>query len=164
MSLLLQAISAVTLSWTWGMVIAWRLAIVSIAVQPLIIACFYTRCVLLKTMSKKAIKEQNESTKVAAEAVSNLRNVTAFSSQDRILEMLEKAQEGPRKESVRLSWIAGIALACSGSIKTANWCLNHWYGGKLVAEGYISPKQTFQTVLILVTTGRVIAEAGSMSN
>ncbi|GMN42418.1 hypothetical protein TIFTF001_011623 [Ficus carica] len=40
MSLLLQATSAVTIAWTMGLVISWRLAIVSIAVQPLIIACF----------------------------------------------------------------------------------------------------------------------------
>ena len=36
-------------------------------------------------MSRKAIKSQEESSKLAAEAVSNHRTITAFSSQDRIL-------------------------------------------------------------------------------
>lgn len=163
MSLLVQATSAVTIAWTMGLVISWRLAIVSIAVQPLIIACFYTRRVLLKRMSSKAIKEQNESTKVATEAVSNLRTVTAFSSQKRILNMLKKAQEGPQKESIRQSWFAGIALGCSASISQCNWGLNYWYGGKLVSEGYVKPRAVFQTIIIIVTTGRVIADAGSMT-
>ncbi|GMN42419.1 hypothetical protein TIFTF001_011626 [Ficus carica] len=114
-------------------------------------------------MSSKAIKEQNESTKVATEAVSNLRTVTAFSSQKRILNMLKKAQEGPRKESIRQSWFAGIALGCSASISRCNWCLNYWYGGKLVSEGYVKPGAVFQTIIIIVTTGRVIADAGSMT-
>ncbi|KAG5535025.1 hypothetical protein RHGRI_022960 [Rhododendron griersonianum] len=44
------------------------------------------------------MKAQDESSKLAAEAVlSNLRTVTAFSSQARVLQMLEKAQEGPRR-------------------------------------------------------------------
>jgi len=37
------------------------------------------------------------------------------------------------------------------------------YGGKLIAQGYISSKALFQTFMILVSTGRVIADAGSMT-
>ncbi|KAM1511823.1 hypothetical protein PS1_023916 [Malus domestica] len=163
MALVVQTISAVTVACTMGLIITWRLAIVMIAVQPLIIVCFYTRRVLLKSMSRKAIKSQEESSKLAAEAVSNLRTVTAFSSQDRLLKMLEKAQEGPRRESIRQSWYAGIGLACSQSLTTVTWAFDFWYGGKLVAKGYVKAQQLFQTFMILVSTGRVIADAGSMT-
>ncbi|RVW24013.1 ABC transporter B family member 15 [Vitis vinifera] len=101
MSLIVQTFSAVTISGTMGLIIAWRLAMVMIAIQPLMIISFYTRTVLLKSMSAKAIKAQEESGKLAAEAVSNLRTITAFSSQARILKMLEVAQEGPIQESIR---------------------------------------------------------------
>lgn len=163
MALLVQTISAVTIACTMGLVIAWKLAIVMIAVQPLIIACFYTRRVLLKSMSRKAIKAQDESSKLAAEAVSNLRTITAFSSQDRILKMLEKAQEGPRRESIRQSWYAGIGLGFSQSLTSCTWALDFWYGAKLMAQGFITAKALFQTFMILVSTGRVIADAGSMT-
>ncbi|GAV73076.1 ABC_tran domain-containing protein/ABC_membrane domain-containing protein [Cephalotus follicularis] len=163
MALLVQTFSAVTIAFTMGLVIAWRLAIVMIAVQPLIIVCFYTRRVLLKNMSQRAIKAQDESGKLAAEAVSNLRTITAFSSQDRILKMLEKAQEGPRRESIRQSWYAGIGLGTSQSLTTCTWALDFWYGGRLISQGYISAKALFETFMILVSTGRVIADAGSMT-
>ncbi|PON37426.1 ABC transporter [Trema orientale] len=162
-SLLIQAISAVTISWIMGLIIAWRLAIILIVVQPFIIACYYIRRVTLKSMSRKAIKEQDDSTKLASEAISNLRAITAFSSQDRILKWHGKAQEGPRKESIRQSWYAGILLGFSLSIKSINWSLNYWYGGKLVSQGYINPRQAFQTVIIILTTSRVIADAESMT-
>ena len=162
-SLIVQAFSGVSIAWTMGLVIAWRLAIVSILVQPLIIVCSYIRRVTLKSMSRKAIKEQDESIKLAAEAVSNLRTITAFSSQDRILKWLKKTQETPRKESIRQSWLAGIALGFSLSIKISNRCFNYWYGSKLVSQGYISPRQVFQTIMILMTTSGVIAEAASMT-
>ncbi|KAK7381342.1 hypothetical protein VNO78_33967 [Psophocarpus tetragonolobus] len=164
MALVVQTISAVVIAFTMGLIIAWRLAIVMIAVQPIIIACFYTRRVLLKSMSSKAIEAQDESSKIAAEAVSNLRTITAFSSQDRILKMLEKAQEGPCRESIRQSWFAGIGLACSQSLTFCTWALDFWYGGKLVFHGYINAKALFETFMILVSTGRVIADAGSMTN
>ncbi|MBA0750495.1 hypothetical protein Gogos_001906 [Gossypium gossypioides] len=164
MALIVQTMSAVTIACTMGMVIAWRLAIVMIAVQPIIIICFYTRRVLLKSMSQKAIKAQGESSKLAAEAVSNLRTITAFSSQDRILKMLEQAQEGPRRESIRQSWFAGIGLGTSQSLATCTWALDFWYGGKLISQGYITAKALFETFMILVSTGRVIADAGSMTS
>ncbi|XVF14182.1 hypothetical protein REPUB_Repub09cG0035100 [Reevesia pubescens] len=164
MALIVQTISAVTIACTMGLVIAWRLALVMIAVQPIIIICFYTRRVLLKSMSQKAIKAQDESSKLAAEAVSNLRTITAFSSQDRILKMLEKAQEGPQRESIRQSWFAGIGLGTSQSLTTCTWALDFWYGGKLISQGYITAKALFETFMILVSTGRVIADAGSMTS
>ncbi|KAF7819649.1 ABC transporter B family member 15-like [Senna tora] len=163
-ALLVQTFSAVIIACTMGLVIAWRLAIVMIAVQPLIILCFYTRRVLLKNMSNKAIKAQDQSSKLAAEAVSNLRTITAFSSQDRMLKMLEKAQEGPRKESIRQSWYAGIGLACSQGLMFCTWALDFWYGGKLIFQGYITAKALFETFMVLVSTGRVIADAGSMTS
>ncbi|KAF6149573.1 hypothetical protein GIB67_009594 [Kingdonia uniflora] len=162
-SLLLQAISATLVACIMGLIISWRLAIVMIAVQPLIIFCFYLRRVLLKNMSSKALKSQDQCSKVAAEAVSNLRTVTAFSSQARILQILERAQDGPRRESIRQSWYAGLGLGLSQGIMSLNWALDFWYGGKLVSQGHITTKELFETFLILVSTGRVIADAGSMT-
>ncbi|EYU34134.1 hypothetical protein MIMGU_mgv1a000346mg [Erythranthe guttata] len=164
MALVIQTFSAVIIACTMGLAIAWKLALVMIAVQPLIIVCYYCKRVLLKNMSKKSMKAQDESSKLAAEAVSNLRTVTAFSSQARILKMLEKAQEGPQKESIRQSWFAGIGLGTSQSLMTCTWALDFWYGGKLIAEGFIGAQALFQTFMILVSTGRVIADAGTMTN
>ncbi|PSS30421.1 ABC transporter B family member 15 like [Actinidia chinensis var. chinensis] len=164
MALLIQTVSAVTFACTIGLIIAWRLAVVMIAVQPLIIICYYCRGILLKSMSKKAIKAQDESSKLAAEAVSNLRTITAFSSQARILKMLEKAQQGPRRESIRQSWFAGMGLGTSQSLMSCTWALDFWYGGKLIAQGYIGAEALFETFMVLVSTGRVVADAGTMTN
>lgn len=163
MSLLIQTFSAVAIAYTMGLVIAWKLALVMMCAQPLIIFCFYSKKAVLESVSQKAIEAQEGSSKIAAEAVSNIRTITAFSSQSRILQILEKAQAGPRKESVRQSWIAGVILATSQSLSTLTWSLGFWYGGKLMVQGYIGAKQLFQTFMILVSTGRVIGEAGSMT-
>lgn len=100
---------------------------------------------------------------MAAEAVSNHRIITAFSSQERILKMLSKAQEGPLRENKRQSWFAGFGLGASQCFTKCTWAFDFWYGGKLVSQGYITFKEVFQTFLILITTGKVIADAGSMT-
>uniref|UniRef100_M4E975 Uncharacterized protein n=1 Tax=Brassica campestris TaxID=3711 RepID=M4E975_BRACM len=163
LSLLVQTISGVTLACTLGLVIAWRLAIVMIVTQPVVVACFYTQSILLKSMSKRAIKAQDESSKLAAEAVSNIRTIIAFSSQERILKLLKRVQDGPRKESVRQSWLAGIVLGTSRSLLTCTGVLNYWYGGRLIADGKIAAKAFFEMFMIFVSTGRAIAEAATMT-
>ncbi|XVF58166.1 hypothetical protein PTKIN_Ptkin07bG0041500 [Pterospermum kingtungense] len=164
MSLLVQTISGVTLACVLTLFIAWRLAIVLIAVQPLIIFSLYTQNVILKSMSRKAIKAQEDSSKLAAEAVSNHRTITAFSCQDRILKMLEEAHEAPTKENVKQSWFAGFGLGTSQLLTTCIVAFDFWYGGKLISEGYINAKALTETFLILVITGIVIAEAASMTS
>ncbi|CAH9086812.1 unnamed protein product [Cuscuta europaea] len=164
MALLIQAASTILIAWTMGLIITWQLGLVMVAVQPLIISCYYCKRVMLKSMSKKANKAQQESSKLAAEAITNMRTITAFSSQSRILDMLKKSQESPKKENIRQSWIAGIALGASNSLMTFTRALGYWYGGKLVAEGATGAKSVFQTFQILLTTGRVIADAGTRTN
>ena len=63
-SLLVQTSSVVTIAMIIGLVVAWKLALVMIAVQPLTNICFYTRKVLLSTLSTKFIKAQNQSTQI----------------------------------------------------------------------------------------------------
>jgi ATP-binding cassette subfamily B (MDR/TAP) protein 1 len=163
MSLVIQTISAVLIACIMGLIIAWRLALVMIAAQPLIIICFYARRVLLKSMSKQSIQAQSECSKLAAEAVTNLRTITAFSSQERILRLFDQAQDGPRNESIRQSWFAGLGLGTSMSLLRCTAALDFWYGGKLIAEHHITAKALYQTFTILVGTGRVIADAGSVT-
>lgn len=163
MSLLVQTISAVSITCAIGLVISWRFSIVMMSVQPVIVVCFYTQRVLLKSMSRNAIKGQDESSKLAAEAVSNIRTITAFSSQERIINLLKMVQEGPRKDSARQSWLAGIMLGTSQSLITCVSALNFWYGGKLIADGKMMSKEFLEIFLIFASTGRVIAEAGTMT-
>ncbi|CAH9118577.1 unnamed protein product [Cuscuta epithymum] len=164
MALLIQTCSSVIVSCTLSLVIAWRLALLMMAAQPAIIMGFYYRRVFLKNMSQKAAQAQGESSKIAVEAVTNVRTVTSFSSQAKILQMLKKSHEGTVRDGVRQSWCAGIVLAISTSLITLNVALAWWYGGKLVENGLIPAKSLFQTFFILITTSRVIAEAATMTS
>ncbi|KAF7839879.1 putative multidrug resistance protein [Senna tora] len=164
MSLLVQVFFMASLAFVLGLVASWRVAIVMIAMQPLIIGCFYSKSILMKRMSGKAQKAQREGSQLAMEATINHRTITAFSSEKRILNLFKIAMKGPHKESIRQSWISGSILSISQFLTTASVTLTFWYGGRLLNQGLVESKNLLQVFLILMGTGRQIAETGSMTS
>ncbi|XP_057484958.1 putative multidrug resistance protein [Actinidia eriantha] len=164
LSLLAQVLSAAILAIVLGLILAWRLALVIITLQPLIIGSFYTRGVLMKRMSKKVLKAQNKSGDLASEAIGNHRTIAAFSGEEKMMRLFQNTQIDAKKESLKQSWYAGLGLFVSQFLTTVTVALIFWYGGRLLYHGKVTYKHLFQTFFILVTTGRVIAEAGSMTS
>ncbi|PIN05655.1 Multidrug/pheromone exporter, ABC superfamily [Handroanthus impetiginosus] len=164
LSLLVQVFISASLAFILGLILTWRVSIVVISIQPLIIASFYSKGVLMKRMSVRAQKAQNEGSQLASEAVVNHRTITAFSSQMKILGLFGQTLRKPRKESKRQSWFSGIGLFISQFLTTATIALTYWYGGRLMNKGLVSSKHLFQAFFILMSTGKNIADAGSMSS
>ncbi|KAL1531163.1 ATP-binding cassette, sub-B (MDR TAP), member 8 [Salvia divinorum] len=164
LSLLIQTASAVSTAMVMGLIVAWKMALVMIAVQPLTIFCFYIRKVILSSITANFVKAQNQSTQIAAEAVYNHRIVTSFGSIGKVLEIFDQAQDAPRKEARKKSWLAGVGIGSAQGLTFICWALDFWYGGTLVNRGEISAGDVFRTFFILVSTGKVVAEAGSMTS
>ncbi|KAK1415749.1 hypothetical protein QVD17_31535 [Tagetes erecta] len=163
-SLLLQVFVGAFLSFLISLIITWRVAAVMISAQPLLIASIYSRIVLMKNLSSKAKKAQNEGTQLASEAVVNHRTITAFVSQERIMRLYAETLKGPRKECIKQSWLSGSGLFASQFITTAAISLAFWFGGREMSKGNVTAKEMFQVFFILMTTGKNIADAGSMSS
>ncbi|KAL2547075.1 ABC transporter B family member 15 [Forsythia ovata] len=163
-SLLVQVFTSASLAFALGLIVAWKVAIVMIAIQPLTIASFYSKGVLMKRMSENAQKAQNEGSQLASEAVVNHRTITAFSSQKRILDLFAATLKGPRKESRKQSWISGVGLFSSQFLTAASIALTFWYGGTLMNKGLESSKNLFLAFFILMSTGKNIADAGTMTS
>ncbi|KAL0447196.1 UNVERIFIED_CONTAM: ABC transporter B family member 15 [Sesamum latifolium] len=164
MSLLVQVSANAFLSFALGLIVAWRVASVLIAIQPFIIVSFYFQTVLKKQMSRNAQEAQNEGSQLASEAVVNHRTITAFSCQKRIVDLFEETLRGPRKESIRQSWISGVGLFSSQFLTVAAVALTFWYGGMLMSKALLSSKQLFLAFFILMSTGKTIADAGTMTS
>lgn len=164
MSLLVQAVFGSIFAYAVALKLSWRLSLVMIAVQPLVVGSFYSRSILMKSMSGKAQKAQKEGSQLASEAVVNHRTITAFSSQKRMVGLFKDTLKGPKEESVRHSWLSGLGLFSSQFFNTASTALAFWYGGRLLTKGLISSEHLFQAFLVLLFTAYVIAEAGSMTN
>ncbi|KAJ8758929.1 hypothetical protein K2173_002708 [Erythroxylum novogranatense] len=163
-SLMIQVVISASIAFLLSLLISWRVAIVIIAIQPFVIASFYSRSVLMKNMSGKAQKAQNEGSQLASEAIFNHRTITAFSSQKKMLSLFVQTMKETKKETVKLSWFTAIVLFSSQFLTTMSSAIGFWYGGKLMSQGLVSSKQLFQVFFLLMSTARAIADAGSMSS
>ncbi|KAG5521977.1 hypothetical protein RHGRI_034260 [Rhododendron griersonianum] len=141
-----------------------RMASVMISIQPLIIGCFYAKNTAMKNMFEKAWEAQNKGSQLASEALLSHRTITAFSLQERMLSLFAVTMEGPRKEIITQSWFSGVGLFSSQFFSTASTALSFWYGGRFLNQGLVSSKQLFQAFFILMSTGKTIADAGSMTS
>ncbi|TYJ49973.1 hypothetical protein E1A91_A01G171800v1 [Gossypium mustelinum] len=164
MSLLVQVFFSASLAFLFSLIVTWRIAIVMIAFQPLLIGSFYSRSVLMRSMSEKAQKAQNEGSQLASEAIVNHRTITAFSSQKKILHLFVETMRGPRQQSIKQGYISGFGLFSSQFLTTSSISLTFWYGGRLITQGLVTPKHLFQAFFILMSTGQNIANIGSMTS
>lgn len=144
--------------------IAWKLALVMIAVQPVVITCYYVKKVLLHSMYSLTLEAQEEGSQVASEAVSHHRTISAFSSQNKIMDLFQGMMAGPQREAQRRAIIAGVGLGSAQFCMYSTWALDFWWGGRLVKEGQLSFGALFKCFFILVASGRMIADAGSMTS
>lgn len=164
MSLLVQTAAAILLACILGLAVAWPLAIVMIVTQPISIICYYGKKVLLKRMSEGNLKAQTQSTVVASEAVSNHRTITAFSLQNKMLQRFMNAQNATKQGARTRALIAGLGLGSAQFCMLATWAFYFWYGARLINQGKISFPGMFKAFFVLVSTGRMIADAGSATS
>ncbi|KAL3685412.1 hypothetical protein R1sor_003434 [Riccia sorocarpa] len=163
-SLVIQTTAAILVGSIVGLVISWKLTIVMIAVQPLVILCYYSKKVLLTRMYSLTMQSQEAASQVASEAVIHHRTITAYSAQDKVMRLFEDMQVKPRRESKRRSYIAGVGLGTALCATYCTWALDFWWGGLLVKRQEVSFGDMFKCFFILVASGRMIAEAGSMTS
>ncbi|CAI9785118.1 unnamed protein product [Fraxinus pennsylvanica] len=164
MSLLVQVFTNAALAFALALIVAWKVAIVMIAIQPLTITSFYSKGALMKRMSENAQKAQSEGSQLASEAVVNHRTITAFSSQKRILDLFAATLKGQQKQSIKQSWLSGVGLFTSQLLTTCSIALIFWYGGTLMNGRSLSSKDLFLVFFILMSTGKTIADAGTMTS
>uniref|UniRef100_A0A803PUV4 Uncharacterized protein n=1 Tax=Cannabis sativa TaxID=3483 RepID=A0A803PUV4_CANSA len=93
----------------------------------------------------------HSTTQIAMEAVYNHRIVTSFGSLGKVLELFEEAQEAPRKEARKKSWMARIGLGSS-----------QWSLSSLLLEAPSRDRQSITGVLGVV--GSVVRDGVGRSD
>jgi ABC-type multidrug transport system fused ATPase/permease subunit len=80
-----------------------------------------------------------------------------------VLSLFEAKLEKPRREVMKRAHIAGACLGASDLVLYASWGLDFWYGGLLASEQKATFTEVFQVFMVLVSSGRLLAEAGTLT-
>jgi ATP-binding cassette subfamily B (MDR/TAP) protein 1 len=175
----LAGISGVTLStililavWlTAASVIAlalgWKLALVCIAIVPLVMGCGFWRVAMLADFQARAQKAYEASTSYACEAVTAVRTVASLGREDAVLASYHRQLLLQTRAGVAPSLKSTLLYAAAQGVYYLCTALAFWYGGTLLARHEYSIFQFFvvftQIVFSVNSASAIFASAPDMA-
>ncbi|VDK45580.1 unnamed protein product [Anisakis simplex] len=127
-----------------GFVFGWQLALILLAIIPLILGSGYVE---MKLQFGKQLRETQlleEAGKTATEAVENIRTVQALNKQSTFIATYSEHLQTPFRENMRRAHIYGAVFAFSQSLIFFMYALAFWLGSIFVDSGYMQPINVYR--------------------
>ncbi|GFZ11657.1 ABC transporter family protein [Actinidia rufa] len=161
-SVLLMGLSSAAVGLGESFYLDWRLTLLAAALTPLTLGASYFN-LIINIGPKVDNNSYAKASNIAAGAVSNIRTVTTFSTQEQIVQSFERALSEPKKMSVRRSQLLGIALGFSQGAMYGAYTLTLWFGAVLVKNGYTNFGDVYKIFLILVLSSFSVGQLAGLA-
>ncbi|RID67208.1 hypothetical protein BRARA_D02299, partial [Brassica rapa] len=131
-SVIVQNTALMLVACTAGFVLQWRLALVLVAVFPVVVAATVLQKMFMTGFSGDLEAAHAKGTQLAGEAIANVRTVAAFNSEAKIVRLYTANLEPPLKRCFWKGQIAGIGYGIAQFCLYASYALGLWYASWLV--------------------------------
>ncbi|KAJ0968074.1 hypothetical protein J5N97_024991 [Dioscorea zingiberensis] len=128
----------------------WRLTLVILAIFPLLISANISEQFFLKGFGGNFSMAYLKANMLAAEAVSNMRTVTSFCLEDKVVKLYASELDSPAKHSLQRGHITGIVYGFSQFCLFSSYGLAMWYGSVLMAKDLISFPSVIRCFMVLI--------------
>ncbi|CAI7761863.1 unnamed protein product [Closterium sp. NIES-54] len=118
-----------------GFTSVWQLALVILAVCPLIIATGGIYAAVLTGLMTQGEKAYTEAGKIAEQAVGQVRTVQSYVAEDRTVEAYGRALRDTFKLGVKGGLAKGVGLGAIYALMFASFALMFWFSGILISQG-----------------------------
>eukprot|EP00898_Chlorokybus_atmophyticus_P004111 jgi/Chlat1/4700/Chrsp3S05626 len=150
-----------------GIIIAfitgWRLALVVLAIFPLIAIGGYLQMEFFKGFTGEAQKLQEKANGVASEAVGNIRTVAAFGAEDKMLELYSEQLKKPTQLGRRRSHVSGIGFGYSQFMMYSAYSLAFWFGGIMAKQCHMTFDEVLRTFFAIIFSALGVGEASQLA-
>ncbi|KAG6581395.1 ABC transporter B family member 9, partial [Cucurbita argyrosperma subsp. sororia] len=163
LALVVQNIATITVGLIIGFSANWILAIVILAVSPLLLTQGYLQAKFTKGFSADAKVMYEEASQVASDAVSSIRTIASFCSEKKVMDLYEKKCEDPVKNGVRLGLLSGAGFGFSFF---ALFCTNafcFYIGSILVKHGKATFPEVFKVFFALTITAVGVSQTTALA-
>ncbi|XP_010540773.1 PREDICTED: ABC transporter B family member 2-like [Tarenaya hassleriana] len=157
-TILLQNVGLVVASFIISFILNWRLTLVVLATYPLVISGHISEKLFMQGYGGNLSKAYLKANMIAGEAVSNIRTVAAFCSEEKVLDLYSRELVEPSKRSFKRGQIAGIFYGVSQFFIFSSYGLALWYGSVLMGKGLASFKSVMKTFMVLIVTALAMGE------
>ncbi|RDX99582.1 ABC transporter B family member 10, partial [Mucuna pruriens] len=150
-------IGLVVASFIIAFILNWRITLVVIATYPLVISGHISEKLFMKGYGGNLSKAYLKANMLAGEAVSNIRTVAAFCSEEKILDLYANELVDPSKRSFQRGQIAGIFYGISQFFIFSSYGLA-LYGSVLMEKELASFKSIMKAFMVLIVTALAMGE------
>ncbi|KAM0023078.1 putative ABC-type xenobiotic transporter [Helianthus debilis subsp. tardiflorus] len=157
-SVIMQNSALMLVACTAGFVLQWRLALVLVAVFPLVVAATVLQKMFMQGFSGDLEGAHAKATQLAGEAVANMRTVAAFNSEDKIVNLFTISLEKPLRKCFWKGQIAGSGFGIAQFLLYASYALGLWYASWLVKHGISDFSKTIRVFMVLMVSANGAAE------
>ncbi|KAF6167198.1 hypothetical protein GIB67_029836 [Kingdonia uniflora] len=156
---LATAIAGVVISFT----ASWQLALIILALLPLVGVNGYIQMQFLKGFSGDAKRMYEEASQVANDAVGSIRTVASFCAEEKVMALYKKKCDGPMKTGIRQGVISGIGFGASFFLLFSVYATSFYAGARLVDAGKITFSDVFRVFFALTMAAVGISQSSSFS-
>ncbi|XP_051130267.1 ABC transporter B family member 1 [Andrographis paniculata] len=157
-SVIMQNSALMLVACTAGFVLQWRLALVLIAVFPVVVAATVLQKMFMNGFSGDLEAAHAKATQLAGEAVANLRTVAAFNSETQIVSLFTASLRTPLRRCFWKGQIAGSGYGIAQFLLYASYALGLWYASWLVKHGISDFSKTIRVFMVLMVSANGAAE------
>ncbi|KAI3683820.1 hypothetical protein L1987_84335 [Smallanthus sonchifolius] len=157
-SVIMQNSALMLVACTAGFVLQWRLALVLIAVFPVVVAATVLQKMFMEGFSGDLEGAHAKATQLAGEAVANMRTVAAFNSESKIVNLFRTSLDAPVRRCFWKGQIAGSGFGIAQFFLYGSYALGLWYASWLVKHGISDFSKTIRVFMVLMVSANGAAE------
>ncbi|KAK9144290.1 hypothetical protein Sjap_004193 [Stephania japonica] len=157
-TILLQNCSLAVTSFVIAFFINWRITLVVLATYPLMVSGHIGEKLFMQGYGVNLNKAYVKANMLAGEAVSNIRTVASFCSEEKVIDLYERELEEPSKQSFRRGQMAGMLYGVSQFFLFSSYALALWYGSILMKKEVAGFKSIMKSFMVLIVTALAMGE------
>ncbi|KAL3652976.1 ABC transporter B member 11 [Castilleja foliolosa] len=158
-----QDLSSLAVGLGIAFVASWQLALIVLAMIPLIGLSGLAQVKFLKGFSADAKAMYEEASQVANDAVGSIRTVASFCAEEKVMGMYIERCEGPRKNGVRQGLVSGVGFGLSFALLFLVYATSFYAGARLVEDGKITFDDVFRVFFALTMAAVAISQSSTLA-
>ena len=153
---LLQGLAGFVIAIALGIYYNWKLGLVAAAFLPLMIGAAFLHIKIIMGVDAVEKKALERSSKLAVEAISNIRTVASSRSEESFLLMFISELREPHRMTLSKAHIRGFIFGFSQAIQFFSWAACVFCGGYLVHKEEITYHQVFKVACATISGAGMI--------
>jgi ATP-binding cassette subfamily B (MDR/TAP) protein 1 len=133
-------------------IIAWRIALVCLALVPLLLGAGMMELIVLGKFEEKHENAYTNSVDIGTEAIKSIKTVASLSLEETTLVTYRRSLKGPRKETLKVTLQASLFQALTYFLGNCVNALAYWWGAKQIIDGNYTQTQFLIVVFSLLVS------------